>query len=354
VVSPITGTWYRTNPDLGGSLVQVRDLIWDGQAFYLLLRVGFGDLIVYRSSDGLDWEEYSRIGTAGTVDGPWHLASLGGRLVVGGRSDLVATIWAEDESGGWVETPLGEGWISAVGSRAGRLVAVGSTGGPDPAVAVTLPGQPAGEPPMAAVWISGEGVAWNLAPTTGLPSGAYTIVDLATGPSGLLATVSTPEGIALALTDDATSWSIVARADPAAYGPGFFSDAGAGYLYVFSNVAVVTSEDGHAWSSVPFVGPDPGLTGQTMFLLSDAARLGDHLIAVGSVFVDPGGGAFNYSLPGVWVHLGDDTWAPLGSTEWFEQRGTTYRIVTAPDRLVVVGEAGNDDWALFTFIVDQP
>jgi len=83
VPAPITGSWSQTNPDLGGLLVQVRDLIWDGEAFYLLLRVGFGDLIVWRSAEGIQWDQYSQIGTSGTLDGPWHLVSADGRLLAG-------------------------------------------------------------------------------------------------------------------------------------------------------------------------------------------------------------------------------------------------------------------------------
>jgi hypothetical protein len=109
------------------------------------------------------------------------------------------------------------------------------------------------------------------------------------------------------------------------------------------------SDNGVAWSSA--LPPSRGRR------RSDPERrqgFGGYLVVAGSVFVDPGGGAFNYMLPGVWVHLGGDSWAPLGAAEWFEQPGTAYRIVTAADRLVVIGEAGSDDWALFTFVVDLP
>src|SRR3970040_916566 len=71
--------------------------------------------------------------------------------------------------------------------------------------------------------------------------------------------------------------------------------------------------------------------------LSDVEWCRDRIVLSGSVFVDPGGGAFNYSLPAVWVSLGPESWASLGYSEWFAQPGTTYRIVTAPDRLIVIG-----------------
>ena len=89
--------------------------------------------------------------------------------------------------------------------------------------------------------------------------------------------------------------------------------------------------------------------------INDAELFRDQLVVSGSVFVDPGGGAFNYSLPAVWVYLGDDRWTPLGAAEWFDEPGYTYRIVTAPDRLIVIGEHSvSGDWALFTFVVDEP
>lgn len=351
--APITGTWSQTNPDLGGLLVQVRDLIWDGEAFYLLIRVGFGDLMVWRSVDGIEWVEHSQIGTSGTTDGPWHLVSADGRLVAGGRRGLVATVWVEEGANSWREVVVApSGAIRELVQYENRLVALGH-------VPAWEEGSEAPPTRHGVIWVSSDAEAWaEVAGVETFGEESYPS-DLVEGPSGLLTiavqgTVFGPSGPRtnrVVTSIDGLEWVAHDPVGLALTQIDTVSGESSGYLAAgIFDVPVLHSADGIEWS--PLFSALPGSAGSVQ--LSDAEMLRDRLVVSGSVFVDPGGGAFNYSLPGVWVYLGDDRWSLLGESAWFEQPGYTYRVVTAPDRLVVFGETGTDDWALFTFVVEEP
>jgi hypothetical protein len=352
VPAPITGSWSQTNPDLGGLLVQVRDLIWDGEAFYLLLRVGFGDLIVWRSAEGIQWDQYSQIGTSGTLDGPWHLVSADGRLLAGGRRGLVPTVWIEDGANRWREVEVApSGAILGLIEYRDRFVAVGHV----PAWDEGTEAPPARH---GVIWVSSDAETWTeVAGVETFGNDSYPS-DLVEGPSGLL-TISVqgmfgPSGPAtrrVVTSGDGVDWIVRDPVGLALTQVDTVSGTSSGYLAMGSfDLPVLHSEDGIEWSPVFSALPESAGTPR----INDAELFRDQLVVSGSVFVDPGGGAFNYSLPAVWVYLGDDRWTPLGAAEWFDEPGYTYRIVTAPDRLIVVGEHGGDDWALFTFVVDEP
>jgi hypothetical protein len=355
VPAPITGSWSQTNPDLGGLLVQVRDLIWDGEAFYLLLRVGFGDLIVWRSADGIQWDQYSQIGTSGTTDGPWHLVSAEGRLLIGGRRDLVPTVWIEEGPNSWREVTVApSGSIRALVHRQGIHVAFGTAPGWDES-------RPEGPPPArhAVIWASADAVTWSEVAGVELFGDDSRPQALMNGGAGLLAVAARGDfpsesmTFVVAISQDGTDWTVRDTTGLALSQVDATGSGATGYVIViadgFTGVAYQSS-NGTTWSPAFGALPDAG----DGVYLSDVEWFRDRIVLSGNVYVDPGGGAFNYSLPAVWVYVGDDRWAPLGTTEWFDQPGYTYRIVTAPDRLIVIGEHGGDDWALFTFVVDEP
>jgi hypothetical protein len=349
-----SGTWFKTNPDLGGLIVQVRDLIWDGEAFYLLLRVGFGDLIVWRSADGIQWDQYSQIGTSGTTDGPWHLVSAEGRIVIGGRRDLVPTVWIEEGPDSWREvTVAASGSIRALVHRQGVYVAFGTAPGWDES-------RPEGPPPArhAVIWASADAVTWGEVAGVELFGDDSRPQALMDGGAGLLAVAARGDfpsesmTFVVAISQDGTGWTILDTTGLAVSQIDATGSGAAGYIIAngFTGVAYQSS-NGTTWFPTFGTLPDAG----DGVYLSDVEWFRDRIVLSGSVFVDPGGGAFNYSLPAVWVSLGPESWASLGSSEWFAQPGTTYRIVTAPDRLIVIGEHSvSGDWALFTFVVDEP
>lgn len=343
-----TGTWTRSNPDLGGLLVQVRDLIWDGEAFYLLTRVGFGDTSVWRSADGLAWQPWSAIGTFGTTEGPWHLASWEGRIVVGGRRGTVPTVWLGDGPDTWREVPVAEsGAVLDPGAWVeGKLIAVGQT----PAYSEFDPNTES----HGVVWVSDDGATWTeVAGAEVFGEGSFPS-RLAAGPAGLVV-ISTsglrgspgPVTHSVVRSADGVTWT---RHDPIGLANRQIDDlAGSPSWYLSTDGldnALAISADGITWDSVA---GDPPAAGQAY--VAGAAWFRAMIVAVGMDFIDPGGGGFNYNLPGVWIHLGGDRWEPLGTTPWFDSPGTAYRVVPGDDRLVVIGEDDNE-WALFTFVVD--
>lgn len=353
-----TGVWTRTNPDLGRLLVQVRDLIWDGEAFYLLTRVGFGDTGVWRSADGLEWQPWSAMGTFGTTEGPWHLASWEGRIVAGGRHGTVPTIWLSNGPDQWLAVAVApSGAILDLGTWVeGKLIAVGQTPGTDlSTTSVTLPGdQPAAM--HGVVWISDDGVIWTkVAAAEVFPEGSFPS-PLAAGPAGLIVVAGSdplgpqgPPSRTVVLSRNGVVWDahnptglLVLQIDDLVGGDD-------GYLALDGlDNRMWISPDGLVWA--PATAGGPATVGDPLF--QGMAWFRDVLVVVGMDFVDPGGGAFNYFLPGVWVYLGGDRWAPLGDTPWFDEPGVAYRVVPGDDRLVVIGEVGTDEWALFTFVVD--
>jgi len=348
---PLTGTWFKTNPDLGGLYVQVRDLIWDGEAFYLLTRLGFGDLIVWRSPDGIEWDEYSQIGTSGVTEGPWHLVSVDGHLVAGGRRELVATVWIQEEDT-WREVVVApSGSIRALAYRQGVYVAFGTAPAWDES--------PEGPPPAhnAVIWTSADAVTWSEVAGVGVFGNNSQAQALMDGGAGFVAVVARgdfprePMTFVVAISQDGTGWTTRATTGLAVSQIDAVGNGAASYIIGDGLTGVAyESGNGTTWSPVFDRLPEAGDRGY----LSDVELFRDQIVMSGYVFVDPGGGAYNYMLPAVWVYLGGDSWAPLGSMEWFDQPGVTYRIVTAPDRLVVIGEHGTDEWALFTFVIDEP
>ena len=349
-----TGTWQQTNPDLGGLYVQVRDLIWDGEAFYVLTRVGFGDTNVWRSPDGITWEDYSHIGTFGTTDGPASLVSVDGRLVAAGRRDRTATVWIDEGTTPWREVGFGQGAVRDLTFYDGRYVAVGQSGA---ALESTL--DQAAAPAHGVVWTSPDAEAWTAVAgldVFGDDSYPSRMVD---GPAGLLVIAPggidprSPRHIVVATSPDGLVWTAVDATGLAITQVDAIAGNPHEYVVYGLDSPILRSTDGVVWSPVEF---DDSLVSQvsgTAFpTISGLDFFGDTLIVTGAVFADPGGGAFNYALPAVWAYR-DDTWEPLGSSLWFTQPGVAYRAVAGSDRLVVWGERGTDAWALFTFVADS-
>ncbi|MEE9206378.1 MAG: hypothetical protein V3U50_05285 [Acidimicrobiia bacterium] len=358
IVEPPSGEWLRTNPDLGGLIVDTRDMIWDGEAFYLLTRIGFGDVIIWQSSDGIEWTEHSQIGTAGTLDGPGELVSVAGHLIAAGHRDGVATVWIDEGTTPWREVEVGQGAIRSLVNFKGTYVALGTS-----AVHEFASGAPPPPPPRhAVIWTSWDAETWTQVAGAEMFGDDSYAVGLLEGPAGLLTigfdrlAPSDMRAVMVVTSTNGTEWTShepvgldLAQADGLTGGPD-------GYAVRGGASPILRSVDGIHWNPLLF---DQSLVPEGAFRAfaypGRMASFQGQLVTAGGVRVKPEGSEGNFMLPRVWIHLGQGVWADLGAGEWFDRPGVTYEMVAGDDRLVVHGETEgeDDDWALFTFVPDE-
>ena len=86
----------------------MRDLLWDGEQFLALARHP-GDASVWRSEDGLTWEEVAYLGDFTTLDGPGSLDHGEAGYLVGGSVGDQATVWYSSDGADWTQVTLGPG-----------------------------------------------------------------------------------------------------------------------------------------------------------------------------------------------------------------------------------------------------
>ena len=349
IVEPPSGEWRRTNPDLGGLLVITRDMIWDGEAFYILTRIGFGDVIVWRSPDGIEWTEHSQIGTSGTTDGPGELVAVAGQLIAAGYRDGVATVWIDEGTTPWREVEVGLGGIRSLVYFNGTFVALGTS-------AVQ---QFDRDPPQlsshAVIWTSWDAETWTEAAGVEVFGEDSYAAGLVEGPAGLLTVVFEPTDGPLAsvsavvTSSNGVDWTAnqpvgldLSQVDGLAGGPDGYAVRGLGS-------PILRSADGINWNPLLF---DPSPVPADGFPYPGRMALFQgQLVMAGGVFVDPQD-SYNYMLPRVWIHLGQGQWADLGASEWFDNHGIAYEMVAGDDRLVVHGEGVIEGWGIFTFVPD--
>ena len=353
VADPPSGQWLRTNPDLGGLIVDTRDMIWDGENFYLLTRIGFGDVIVWESPDGVEWTEHSQIGTAGTVDGPFELTSTSGRLIAAGRRGTTATVWVDEGEQGWAEVEVGPGTIDHLVFFMGNYLALGR------ASAFPEPGQSRSDNnPLS--WRSWDGYTWtetvgaeffeSVAWTAGLvvgPAGLLTVAVADTDHNPVSAVVTSTNGIDWVFHQP-TDLDTLMQVDSitgtetgyAAYG-----------LLADSTEApspyspILWSPDGINWEALG--SPDgsdsewiwPGWLG----------TFGDYIVLSGQINIG------DESHPRVWAYRGDGLWTVLGTGDWYNEPGAASAMVSGNGRLIVraqIGGPATDPWSIFTFVPD--
>lgn len=349
IVDPPSGEWLRTNPDLGGLIVITRDMIWDGENFYILTRIGFGDVIVWQSSDGVEWTEHSQIGTAGTVDGPQELTSVSGQLIAAGWRDGTALAWVHERDGGWTEVEVGSGAIHELGFFKGGYVALGVS------FHEPGPGQTPGDNhPM--MWSSWDGYTWTETVGAGDFESVAWMRGLVVGPAGLLT---------IAIADDfpVNSMSAVLTStngiEWVAHQPTGLDDfwqvnritgnasgyAAYGYTYDDFDSPILVSSDGVNWRGVG----SPDIPEGQAVDWSGISTLGDLIVVSGSVSDQ------NEHLPRVWAYRGGGLWAVLGTGDWFDEVGGAADMVSGNGRLVVRAQMGGpatDPWSIYTFVPD--
>ena len=342
VIETTPGQWVRTNPDLGGLLVQSRDLIWSGEAFYVLTRVGFGDVQIWRSEDGMTWAEYPTFGPVGTLDGPWALTTSGEALIAGGNREGEATIWVYGPDSGWVETTLGHGMVRFLATTGDTIVAFGDDRAIDPNGTAT--------PRRAVMWTSGDqGATWQqvalpaFVSEEGLRDGSSTSLGLADGPGGLIA-ISAAGELRVHRSIDGYTWDL-AETDLSGFVVSLTSDE-SGYLVQHDDGRIRRSFGGIHWVDVP----QPAFTEGTPMMDGVGLYAGVVHLFGGVNFVPPGS-EYNATFPRLWFTIEDGLWSHLGPTDGlFAEGGVIYGIAANNTTVVAVGESGlPDQWAIFTF-----
>ncbi len=351
VVELPTGTWSRTNPDLGGLHVDTRDMIWDGENFFLLTRIGFGDVVVWQSTDGVEWARHSQIGTASTVDGPQGLTSVSGQLIAAGWRDGNALAWIHEGAGRWTEVEVGEGVIDQLVFFGGNYVAVGRAFSPS---GPPLPGQsPYDNYPM--IWSSWDGYTWTETVGVGDFEFVRGLGGLAVGPVGLLAIAFTSDDLINSISAVVTSTNGI---DWVSHQPTGLDDfwqvnritgnaqgyAAYGYTYGDDyDSPILVSSDGVSWRAIG----SPEIPDGEIVDWGGISTLGDLIVVSGRIPDN------NEGFPRVWAYRGAGLWDVLGSGDWYEEPGYAARMVSGNGRLVVRGsEGGPDGWAMYTFVPD--
>jgi len=344
VIEPTTGRWVRTNPNLGGLLVDTRDLIWDGEAFYVLTRVGFGDVRIWRSADGLDWVEYPMFGPVGTLDGPRSLLAAGDRLIAGGHRDGIATVWVYETGSPWREIPLGPGVIRFLAEIDGRFIAFGTSAAPGPSGLT--------DPHHAVIWASeGDAGTWDQFAGPEVFGDDSTAAGLTTGPSGVIAlSQSGPDltTVAVAVSADGITWREAETNLPQMHILSLAEHDG-GLAILSSRASVWRSTDGTEWAPTELHSIEGSIGTQGL------ALLGDRLLLAGGVNYVPPGSEYNATFPRVWLTDDGSSWMHLGPTDGvFAEEGIAYMVAASTDHVVMVGESGGpDEWAIFTFDPDD-
>lgn len=347
VVELPTGTWQRTNPDLGGLIVITRDMIWDGDNFYLLTRIGFGDVVVWQSTDGVEWARHSQIGTASTMDGPQGLTSVSGQLIAAGWRDGNALAWIHEGAGRWTEVEVGEGVIDQLVFFGGNYVAVGRAFSPSD------PGQsPYDNYPM--IWSSWDGYTWTETVGAGDFESVRGLGGLAVGPVGLLAIAFASDNRDNSISAVVTSTNGI---DWVSHQPTGLDDfwqvnritgnaqgyAASGSTNNQDDSPILVSSDGVNWKAIG----SPEIPDGEIVDWGGISTLGDLIVVSGSI---PNN---NEGFPRVWAYRGAGTWDVLGSGDWYEEPGHAAPMVSGNGRLVVRGsEGGPDGWSMYTFIPD--
>ncbi|MEE9206392.1 MAG: hypothetical protein V3U50_05355 [Acidimicrobiia bacterium] len=350
IVELPSGVWLRTNPDLGGLIVDTRDMIWDGEDFYLLTRIGFGDVIVWQSSDGIEWTEHSQIGTASTVDGPHGLTSVSGQLIAAGWRDGTALAWVHEGDGGWTEVEVGAGVIDRLVFFGGNYVALGR------AFYQPGPGQTPGDN-YPIIWSSWDGYTWTETVGAGDFESVRALLGLAVGPAGLL-TIAFPDDdrvnsiSAVVTSTDGIDW---VSHQPTGLDDfwqlhGITGNASGYAAYGYTNdefdSPILVSADGVTWEPIG----SPSVSDTEPVGWKGISTFGDYIVLSGEINID------NESHPRVWAYRGGGLWAVLGTGDWYSESGGASAMVSGNGRLVVRAQMGGpatDPWSIFTFVPDS-
>ncbi len=342
---PFVGRWLDTGPDLGHLIVDSRSLIWDGEEFYQMLRVGFGDVRVWQSVDAIEWVELPRLGTASTIDGPRALMASERGLVAVGNVGTSVLVWQFEGETPWPQTPAGfNGIVDSAIDFDGVYLVAGS---------VPVPGGQGEENRIpivrrGAVWASTDLMQWDevaglelfgeLSDTTGISLGGdgvvvtFTQLDPDFPEERSRRRATSVDGITWRVLDEELRPDhIVLRPDP---------------------------EADYAWTvqpdnANPF--PAPGRVGSG----SGFAEWKGVSIVSGLVLDVRADQQGPPQYPAIWSLASGDTWVEVGPfSQQLTEPGHIGRLVIAGDRIAAFGslrnEGENGRATIFTFVLEFP
>jgi hypothetical protein len=345
---PLAGTWTKTNLGLDGLLVMPIDVVWDGEAFYLLQRVAFGDMRIWRSVDGLDWTELPSIGTFTIAEGgPLAFARYRDGLVAGGHVGDEAAIWILDGTR-WTETRLGvDAFVSDVAVIGDSIVAVGTT-----VVSGTIPTER-----HAHLWTSVDGVVWQEQDPSvfGELSYAVGVVEF----DSRFVAVANRSSVSAEGREEREEPLILSSAEGSAWqevdvaiGVETLRAVEGGDLLRLSSVSsVYVTGDGDSWGQILIDRSDldPRLSVATGWLSG-------RLLLLGGV-ERPDERFGDVPHPHAWSYRGSGEWAEVGSglgefgPGMIDQGVDGDGVFVATGRQATVGSP-DDGWALYTFVAD--
>jgi len=352
---PLSGEWFESSLPCCGSSGSVRDLLWDGEQFLALARHP-GDASVWRSEDGLTWEEVAYLGDFTTLDGPGSLDHGEAGYLVGGSVGDQATVWYSSDGEDWTQVTLGSGGVGDVAVTAAGLVAVGTSH------RLTDEDWQTGEfTGVGMVWTSADGLEWqvdDLELLTPLPVHSEFLSVHALGQRVVaVGSFMDTEDAAWPLDDQ---WLMAARE---ATGPwGMFAPVGM-TASQFDTTAVVhrrlvalegpggllwASPDGVTWESeglggLVAQGPGP-------FYPSALTGMGETVVVAGGAYYVPPGEPYETVDPVVWSCEPDGAWRwAEGAPALDSPGGIVYLAAASLDRVVLVLDHADDRLLIWVF-----
>ena len=349
---PVSGEWFESSLPCCGSSGYIRDLLWDGAQFLALARHP-GDASVWRSEDGLNWEEVAYLGDFTTLDGPGSLDHGEAGYLVGGSVGDQASVWYSADGADWTQVTLGPGGVGDVAVTAAGLVAVGTSH------RLTDEDWQTGESTgVGMVWTSADGLEWqvdDLELLTPLPAHSeFSDVYLLDGRLVAVgSSFATPSPLdrqwLVAVSDRWGSWEVLAPASLSAFQ---FDTTALVHRYLAAadspDQVLWTTADGESWLSSPLGGFAVQAGGT--FLPCALASMGEVLVVAGGESYVPAGEVYDRVDPAVWFREPDGTWHWAEGAPAVESPGSmVYMAAASLDRVLLVLDHSDDRLLLWVF-----
>jgi hypothetical protein len=331
---PIAGEWIESSIPCCGPWGYISDLLWDGAQFLALVRDP-GEASLWRSEDGLGWEQVSALGDFTASSGAGSLDHGDRGYLAGGSVGDEATVWYSADGADWSQVTLGSGVVFDVAVTPGGFVAVGSSHRlADPGLSEIAA--------HAMVWTSADGLHWQaegLGPL--LDKSYFTAVHLL-GQRAVAVGFHGDQGVGfgaepiVAVSNDGALWMLIDPSDLTAQqfdATGVFPGGVA--ALEGPDQLLWTSPDGEIWESGSLGGLTIHSTG--IFMPAVVTALGGRLVVAGGEVYVPAGAEYNRGDPVLWFREADGTWRwAEGAPALDAPGGAVYMAAASPDRVVLV------------------